>query len=404
MKRFCRLITGLLLAAVLMQPVLSAPRCSDWFISELSELSAAALLPSSLNDADLTQPTTRLELCQMAAAFWQALYGSLPSGGTSPFIDVDDPAVTACYQLGLVGGYGEGIFAPNDPLTRQQMFCVVYQMMQCMGAAPQGDMALLSGYADGALVAEWAQLPAAALLAQGIVHGSDGLLLPEQTLTREQTLAMLWRGWQSAAAQADWNEIYSDASDTLDGSQADEPQPGQEQTDSALGSADESYEEKYTRIFGSPDAAKYATEAEAKAHMVTITVPVWNFNTDHVKVQTSRTLVVHEAIADTVMAIFTEIYNGPERFPIYSVGGYSWRGDGTSEHNWGIAIDINPDENYYVYHGVPTVGSHWTPGEDPYSIPEDGDVVRAFAKYGFAWGGNAWRYTQDYMHFSYFGN
>ena len=52
---------------------------------------------------------------------------------------------------------------------------------------------------------------------------------------------------------------------------------------------------------------------------------------------------------------------------------------------------------------MPTVGSHWLPGEDPYSIPADGDVVRAFAKYGFAWGGNAWQSSQDYMHFSYFG-
>ena len=400
MKRLCRPIIVLLLALLLMQPALAAPRCSDWFISELSELSAAALLPASLDQADLTQPTTRLELCQMAASFWQSLYGALPADAASPFIDVDDSAVTACYQLGLVGGYGEGIFAPNDPLTRQQMFCVVYQMMLGMNAAPQGDASLLSGYADGALVAEWARLPAAALLDEGIVHGADGLLMPEQALTREQTLAMLWRGWQSAAAQADWNEIYSDADD-LDPMPEPDWQP--EQPDGSLGSAEESYEQKYTRIFGSPDAAKYATADEAQQHMVTITVPVWNYNTEHVKVQTSRTLVVHEAIADTVMAIFTEIYNGPERFPIYSAGGYSWRGDGTSEHNWGIAIDINPDENYYVYHGVPTVGSHWKPGEDPYSIPADGDVVRAFAQYGFAWGGNAWQYTQDYMHFSYFG-
>lgn len=93
------------------------------------------------------------------------------------------------------------------------MFCVVYQMMLGMNAAPQGSASLLSGYADGALVAEWARLPAAALLDEGVVHGADGLLMPEQALTREQTLAMLWRGWQSAAAQADWNEIYSDADD-----------------------------------------------------------------------------------------------------------------------------------------------------------------------------------------------
>ena len=50
-----------------------------------------------------------------------------------------------------------------------------------------------------------------------------------------------------------------------------------------------------------------------------------------------------------------------------------------------------------------TSGSHWTPDEDPLSIPADGDVVRAFKKYGFAWGGDAWTSKVDYMHFSFFG-
>ena len=67
----------------------------------------------------------------------------------------------------------------------------------------------------------------------------------------------------------------------------------------------------------------------------------------------------------------------------------------------GLAIDINPNENCEIRGGVITTGSYWKPGEDPYSIPADGDVVNAFKKYGFGWGGN-WRSVKDYMHFSYF--
>ena len=50
-----------------------------------------------------------------------------------------------------------------------------------------------------------------------------------------------------------------------------------------------------------------------------------------------------------------------------------------------------------------TTGTHWTPETDPYSIPAGGDVVRAFAAHGFAWGGDALSSKRDYMHFSYFG-
>jgi hypothetical protein len=97
-----------------------------------------------------------------------------------------------------------------------------------------------------------------------------------------------------------------------------------------------------------------------------------------------------------------EIYKGKEKFPIKSVGGYNWRGDtSTSEHCIGLAIDINPNENYMIRGNQIVSGSFWKPGKNPYSIKADGDVVKAMEKYGFHWG--MWGDTRDYMHFSYFG-
>ena len=66
-------------------------------------------------------------------------------------------------------------------------------------------------------------------------------------------------------------------------------------------------------------------------------------------------------------------------------------------------MDINPNENYYCDpNGNALVGKYWRPGEDPYSIPLDGEVVAIFSKYGFTQG-IYWRSGyKDYMHFSYF--
>ena len=101
-------------------------------------------------------------------------------------------------------------------------------------------------------------------------------------------------------------------------------------------------------------------------------------------------------------AIFEEIYNGEERFPIHYLGGFSY--GGRSEHTIGCAIDINPEENYYYNPNTgEMVGSYWKPGEDPYSIPLDGEVARIFEKYGFRQGAYWNNGTRDYMHFSYFG-
>ena len=172
-----------------------------------------------------------------------------------------------------------------------------------------------------------------------------------------------------------------------------------------LTSYDESYNEKVARIFGTGASYhKYANSSEAASHQVTVSVPVWDFDSNGNKITKTKRFQIHEALAPTVEQIFAEIYAGGEQFPIYSLGGYCWRGDGSSsEHCLGVAIDINPDENYMCTNsGKALTGTHWTPGSDPYSIPANGDVVRVFKKYGFGWGGD-WNTKKDYMHFSYFG-
>lgn len=165
-----------------------------------------------------------------------------------------------------------------------------------------------------------------------------------------------------------------------------------------------SNEAKYALVFGSIENKKYQSAAEAEANTVTISINVWKRNKSGEIYPAECTLQVNKAIADPVRSVFNEIFEGPEKFPIYSVGGYAWRGDNTSEHNWGLAIDINPNENYMITgEGKIIAGSLWDPANNPYSIPENGDVVTAFNKYGFSWGGNAWKSSHDYMHFSYLG-
>lgn len=161
---------------------------------------------------------------------------------------------------------------------------------------------------------------------------------------------------------------------------------------------------KYSAVFGG-GLAVYTSKAEADANMVTIKIPVWHLNKDGSKTPSSASLTVNRAIADETLAIFTEIYNGSEKFPIKSAGCYNWRNTATggkSHHSYGTAIDINPTENYCIYNTGKRIGSYWKPYDDPYSLPPDGDVVRTFKKYGWTWGGE-WNSLKDYMHFSYLG-
>ena len=167
------------------------------------------------------------------------------------------------------------------------------------------------------------------------------------------------------------------------------------------------YSDKNSRVF--PYGRPFETKEEADSYMTTVQVPVWKLSGDGSKYSSVLSLTVNLALADEVVQIFTEIYNDPEQFPIKNASGYTWRNTAmgkVSEHSYGTCIDINYDENYYCYAetGEAITGSFWRPGENPYSIPADGSVVRAFAKYGWAWGGNAWTRLRDYMHFTFLGN
>ena len=94
-------------------------------------------------------------------------------------------------------------------------------------------------------------------------------------------------------------------------------------------------------------------------------------------------------------------------------------------HAWGMAIDINSlynaEMNFRSGYLRVTCGYGWQPygvttwlgrsigsyrgsmsGASPYSIRPGGSVVKAFADYGWGWGGNGWSNGKsfDFMHFS----
>lgn len=118
----------------------------------------------------------------------------------------------------------------------------------------------------------------------------------------------------------------------------------------------------------------------------------------------TRSLTIHKALADDVVAIFQEIADAG--FCAYDVGSYAWRqmaaSGNRSHHSYGVAIDINPNENYMVKAGKVVAGSCWDPTNNQYSFGPNSAVVQAFQKRGWVWGGS-WKSSKDYMHFSYTG-
>jgi len=134
--------------------------------------------------------------------------------------------------------------------------------------------------------------------------------------------------------------------------------------------------------------------AEMSKWLVSVQVPYLDKNGN----RKIRSLQVHKKLAQNFINALTELADSG--FKAYSLGTYCWRkvnnGSGSntlSQHSYGVAIDINPNENYYP--GV--TSGLYKPGVNEYSLTEK--EITIMNKYGFRWGGN----YKDYMHFSISG-
>ena len=94
---------------------------------------------------------------------------------------------------GVADGYGEGLFGPNDAITREQLAAMLWRY----AARPESEGGL-SAFADGAEVSVWAQQAMSWAVSLGLINGVDSDRLdPKGQATRAQTATILMRFAQS---------------------------------------------------------------------------------------------------------------------------------------------------------------------------------------------------------------
>lgn len=120
----------------------------------------------------------------------------LPSNEAEAFRDVPSDAWYAqavAWSRGahLVSGIEEGIFAPDAPITREQMAVLFVRYADLCGIAlPQIEQAI--AFADGGTISPWAQDAVKKAQQAGILRGrEDGSFAPQDDATRAEVASML---------------------------------------------------------------------------------------------------------------------------------------------------------------------------------------------------------------------
>lgn len=95
---------------------------------------------------------------------------------------------------GIVGGYSDTQFGPNDAITREQLAAILWRYAQHKGYdVSVGEDTNILSYADALTVSEWAVPAMQWANGAGLIQGSDNNLMPKGNATRAQAAAILHR-------------------------------------------------------------------------------------------------------------------------------------------------------------------------------------------------------------------
>ncbi|MPM20458.1 Endo-1,4-beta-xylanase A [bioreactor metagenome] len=101
--------------------------------------------------------------------------------------------LAAAKTLGITTGVGSNRFAPEQAITRQEMFTLLYNALKALDKLPSGTSGkTLADFTDASDIASWAQGTMAALVKAGTVTGSGGKLNPAGTTTRAEMAQVLY--------------------------------------------------------------------------------------------------------------------------------------------------------------------------------------------------------------------
>ncbi|HLP87067.1 MAG TPA: S-layer homology domain-containing protein [Nostocaceae cyanobacterium] len=200
---------------ITINPAFAQTRFSDvqsnyWaspFIQELSQRGIIAGFPDGTFRPE--EPVTRAQYAAMVNKAFQR------SAQRQPITFNDVPsnywgfsAIQTAYAIGFLSGYPGNTFRPNEAIPRQQ---VLVSLANGLNYAPSGEVeAILSFYNDSANIASFARRPIAAATEKDIVVNYPNLkfLNPTSTATRAQVAAFIYQALVSNNQAAAINSPY----------------------------------------------------------------------------------------------------------------------------------------------------------------------------------------------------
>ena len=171
-------------------------KTGDWFYEAVQYVYDKGMMTGV--SADRFAPASTTTRGMIVTILYRLENEPAVSGG-SAFTDVENgawyaDAVAWAAANDIVNGTSATTFAPNSPITREQMATMLYRFAQYKGMDAVTLQENLTGYPDGDQVSDYAIPAMNWAVGQGLIAGMEnGTLVPQGSATRAQVATILMR-------------------------------------------------------------------------------------------------------------------------------------------------------------------------------------------------------------------
>jgi len=201
---------------------------SDWFFDAVRFVNANGIMVGT--GEDIFSPNSNITRAMVVTILWRH-EGEPTAISENTFDDVlpdrwYSDAIAWAVENGIVLGFGDGQFAPNDYITREQFAVILMRYANWLELSVTGT-GNLSAFADRGQISVWAQDAMRWAVANGLISGRTSTMLqPKGNTTRAEAATILQRflspdavttpvvdtteaGWETAMnSSIDW--LYSE--------------------------------------------------------------------------------------------------------------------------------------------------------------------------------------------------
>lgn len=169
-------------------------KSGDWFAEDVAYVVEQGIM-NGVSSKEFA-PNANVTRAMVVTILWR-MEQEPNASGESPFSDVAEDtwyseAVVWANEHDIVNGYGNGKFGPEDRVTREQLAAILYRYAKYTDRDTRAS-ADLSSFQDADAVSDYAKDAMSWAVAEGLINGADGKLMPQGQATRAQIAAIIHR-------------------------------------------------------------------------------------------------------------------------------------------------------------------------------------------------------------------